>query len=202
MQWISAHSDVLQIILNALTALVWIVYLQIFLVSFWRQRRPNLIINAGAGRGLEARCFVANLGLEPLYLSDVLVEIEVPGDSHRAIITDRSEMDDEQLNNPDEATNQGPISSGAQVDIGSFRDLAHRARELDGYAGEEIHAVEVITVAMTASKGSHIYTSRKWRVSSEEGSKILQPMSRRSKQITSWRERRKLKKELDQNLAD
>ena len=121
MSWITAHSSGLQVILNGAMVLIWVLYLQIFLTSFRRQHRSDILITLGAGVGLKARCFVTNLGLEAIYILDVLVEIETDEGKLRAIITDRTELSDDELNNPAEATNQGPLKSGDFIDIGSSR---------------------------------------------------------------------------------
>lgn len=61
MNWVAQHSSALQVLLNGLMVLIWILYLQIFLTSFRRQRRSDVLITVGAGVGLAARCFVTNL---------------------------------------------------------------------------------------------------------------------------------------------
>ena len=60
--WISQNSDWLQVVLNASMVIVWLVYLQVFLSGFRRQRRSDILITLGAGAGLNARCFVAIWG--------------------------------------------------------------------------------------------------------------------------------------------
>ncbi|MFZ3584825.1 hypothetical protein ACOI1H_22120 [Loktanella sp. DJP18] len=76
MDWLSTHSDALQVLLSAIMVVIWVAYLQVFLLSFQRQQRPDILINMGAGIGLKTRCFVSNLSLEPIYLLEVIVEVE------------------------------------------------------------------------------------------------------------------------------
>ncbi|WP_334063034.1 hypothetical protein [Limimaricola cinnabarinus] len=49
MAWLSIHSAALCLIINAAMLLVWMVYLNIFLVSYLRQRRQCILITQGAG---------------------------------------------------------------------------------------------------------------------------------------------------------
>ena len=163
--WITAHSTFLQVVLSTLTAVVWIVYLQVFLTSFRRQRRPEILVTLGAGAGLKARCFVTNLGLEPVYISDVMVELETEPGTREAIITDRTELSEQQLRNPAEATNQGPLASAACMDIGSVQTLISRAATDDGEdAPEDLRRIAVTVVAATAAKGTLVGARREWEV--------------------------------------
>lgn len=112
---------------------------------------------------MKTRCFVANLGLEPVYLSDVIVDLVSGQGHHRATITDRTELGEDRLRDPAEATNQGPLESGKYVDIGSFETLVQRVRQqgVDLDDGGEVHSVEMIAVAEAASSGTHVGAARR-----------------------------------------
>lgn len=203
MHWVSEHSSALQVALNGLMVLIWIAYLQVFLVSFRRQHRPDILINLGAGAGLRARCFVSNLGLEPIYLLDVVVEIKADGDTHKAVITDRTEMSDQELNNPAEATNQGPLTSGSYVDIGTFETLVERAKS-SGYkprADRDVDRVKILVIAATAVKWSLIGAEREYVVEREDDRVHLKPVSVAASQVYSRRGQRKLRSELEKCLG-
>src|SRR5690554_2505690 len=109
--WLNAHSSGLQTLFSGAMVVIWIAYLQVFLISFQRQHRPDIMINMGAGVGLKARCFVSNLSLEPIYLFEVIVEVKTGSGTYRSSVTDRTELPDQQLRDPAEATNQGPLKS-------------------------------------------------------------------------------------------
>lgn len=51
MKWLSSDSAALAVIVNAAMLVVWIVYLNIFLVSYLRQRQQCILIAQGAGPG-------------------------------------------------------------------------------------------------------------------------------------------------------
>ena len=75
------------------TALIWVVYLTAFLASYRRQRRPSILITSGAGRGMGAHCFVTNLGLEPVYVLDIILDLTRPDGSRvRAVIRPTREI--------------------------------------------------------------------------------------------------------------
>lgn len=201
--WVAQHSSVLQVVLNGLMVLIWVLYLQIFLTSFRRQRRSDILITVGAGVGLRARCFITNLGLEPVYLLDVLVEIETESGTHQANITDRTELTDEELNNPAEATNRGPLKSGEFVDIGSFEKLVKRANsERQAFRPEaDVLSIEITALVATATTSSLAGASRKYMVRSlEEGKIHLLPTDIIATQVRSRAGRRRLREKLSRGL--
>ncbi|MEI4473886.1 hypothetical protein [Frigidibacter sp. MR17.24] len=124
MDWIETHAALLQAAFSAVTALVWIVYLHGFLTSMGRHRRSEILVTSGAGRDLAARCFVANLGLEPIYVLDIQIEV-----SQGALVWTMEVTDGDAAEATTEAlvTAQGPLASGAHRDIGSFGTLIRRA---------------------------------------------------------------------------
>ncbi|MDV3468619.1 hypothetical protein RZA67_07735 [Stenotrophomonas sp. C3(2023)] len=145
--------------MTCVTAMIWIVYLSFFLRSYRRQQRPSILITSGAGRDLDAHCFVTNLGLEPVYLLDVVIDlIDTNGRVARAVIPERTERwnkvqpgedDDARL-----ATNVGPLSSGGERDLGRFRTLIERASTAnpDIEAEGEFTSLEITVVIVTASQ--------------------------------------------------
>lgn len=204
--WISQHSAALDTILSAAMTLIWVAYLQIFLVSYLRNRRSDILINVGAGVGLGARCFVSNLGLEPIYIVDVLVEIETKDGSFEAVITDRSELTEDQQRDPTHATNQGPMTSGGLVDIGSFRDLVTRTRRDDLQPEEDILSITVTVVAATAAHSTIVGACRTYDIVRDEdeaeGRQIqLHAHSISARQIRSWRGRRRLRERLRRRIG-
>ena len=195
--WISQHSDTLQVLLNGLMVVIWVAYLQVFLVSLRRQRRSEILINLSVGSGLSARCFVSNLSLEPLYLHDILVELTTETGTHEAVITDRSEMTDEQLNSPSEATNQGPIKSGDYVDIGSVNDLLERALPtLQDTGFDNIRQIRVTAVANTSSSPQLVGAWQRYRLRKHGEECELIPTQIAAIQIRSWWDRRTLRRKM------
>lgn len=202
-EWINSHNEVLQVILNALMVLIWIFYLQIFLFSFLRSRRPEILITLGAGAGLKARCFVTNLGLEPIYILDILVDLETDEEMHRAIITDRTELSDQELNDPTEATNQGPLESGKFMDIGNFETLVRRAGSSgpDLRADGDVRSIKILVIAATSAKWSLIGAERKYNVTREGDRLHLRATTITAHQIQSRRGERRLHRQLASAMA-
>ncbi|MEG0183106.1 MAG: hypothetical protein RR704_06590 [Stenotrophomonas sp.] len=157
--------------MTCVTALIWVVYLSVFLRSYRRQQRPSILITSGAGKHLDAHCFVTNLGLEPVYLLDVVIDLIEPGGNVvRAVIPERTEhvskgpaAEDEDIRR---ATNVGPLSSGGERDLGRFRTLIERASTENPAikAGVAFTSLEITVVLVTASQAELCGASRCYRI--------------------------------------
>ena len=200
--WITQYSDVLQVVLNAVMVVIWMIYLQIFLVSYRRQRRADILINLGSGAGRRARFFVSNLSLEPVYLLDVLVELTTQDGAREADITDRAETSGAQLNSPTEATNQGPLKSGEFIDIGNLDDLLKRASpQLKDVDLDLTTAFAITVVVHTASTPDIVGARRCFRISRDGREVTLLPTQVAATQIRSLWGRRHLRRKLRRRLS-
>ncbi|TNC60456.1 hypothetical protein FHG71_22030, partial [Rubellimicrobium roseum] len=75
LDWLSANSDAVNVVLNLAMLLVWIVYLQVFVSSYRRQRRANILISVGGGSGLDARCLVSNMSEGAIYIRSLVLDL-------------------------------------------------------------------------------------------------------------------------------
>ena len=144
-----------------------------------------------------------NLGLEPIYILDVLVDVCTDHGTERSVITDRSELSEEEVTNPTEATNQGPLTSGRFFNIGTFEELITRAsggNELP--PPESLRWVQVTVIAATSAESSIAGACRKYAVQSEDGRVTLYPTTIIAEQIRSRNGKRKAIKQLSTRLVD
>ena len=202
MEWLSSHSAALGVIVNTAMLLVWIVYLNIFLVSYLRQRRQCILITQGAGAGLSARCFISNLGLEPIYVVDVLITLAGGDQRHTVNVTDRTQLTDRELENPREATNQGPMNTGDHASIGEFATLLDRAvaGAPEGLDIDEVETVEVTVVAATAARGSLVGARRQFALEYDGENRSLRARASMAEQIVGRAGRRALRRDLENRL--
>lgn len=195
MNWLADNSSAIQAVTGVLTALIWVVYLHTLLMNYARQRRPEILITYGAGRGLASRCFITNLGLEPIYLLDAVIEVHTREGSGTASIIDRTE-DGEAVSDPAHATNQGPLPSAGYRDIGSFKSLLDRARGQDPAMpnAETVCSIEITIIAATAAQASLAGARRRFVLEQEgkRGSRLLAASSD-TRQIRSSGEFRRLR---------
>ena len=203
LQWMNEHAGALQVMFAALSALVWLVYLQIFVVGFLRQRRAEILINVGAGVGLDSRCFIANLGLEPIYVLQLTMSVETPEGTYLSAITDREALSDEQLSDPGQATNQGPVRSGDSYDAGSFGTMAKMALHAAGVSEDlRVDGVELTVVATHAASASLVAARRNYDVVERNGNRRLLPRQLEAQQIRGFFARRRLRRALRASMNE
>ncbi len=147
MDWISSHVSVLQLGVSVITAAIWVVYLQMLVMSVRRQRRTVLTINRGAGDGFAARIIVSNLSYEPVYLRDMILVLHT--DKERVVrnVTDLKELGQDDMSKELEGTVQGPLGMGDHIDVGSFNGALSRVDDRVRPAQGTITRIEVVIVA-------------------------------------------------------
>ncbi|MGK7295343.1 MAG: hypothetical protein ACNS61_05840 [Candidatus Wenzhouxiangella sp. M2_3B_020] len=193
-QWALHHTAILNVIMNTVMVLIWVAYLQIFLVNFLRQRRTVLHIGRGAAKDENARCIVTNMGSEPAYIVGIVADLLFDDRRERALVTDKEEIAPDAVNRPLERTNQGPLSAGEAIDVGSFWELAERARLRLGLdlPMEDLKAMEITAVA-ASNQGQKLAGGYKcFNVCHQDGARSFQPDHIITKQINSFTRRKKI----------
>ncbi|SHI99085.1 hypothetical protein [Wenxinia saemankumensis] len=209
MDWLMAHADALNLALNAGMFAVWVFYLQLFLWNYLRARKPRLLINRGKGSDLEALCLVSNMSQEPVYPLNVYFTLDCGDESCRAAITDRDLLaapaDDDP---PRDVTSHGPLTQGDFMSIGSFRHMLDLAvkfgegepRSLEDLRGR-IRTLEVMVTGAFGGDDLEIAARRTFRVVTDREPWTVVPTEPQTRQISSRRERRKLRRMAIDDLA-
>lgn len=195
--WLNDNSGALQSVLSGLTALIWLAYLQLLLTSLRHQRRPVLLINTGAGTGIRQSCFLSNLGMEPIYLMDVAIRVGAGDRVAVAAITDREPGRTDDASDATNATNQGPLDSGAMRNLGSFETLIGGAVDhAEGPALDEVDRLELVAVFTVAAQ-EKICAAKRTFTLGDGDPRALVPDGVRARQITGWRQRRAISRWLE-----
>jgi hypothetical protein len=139
------------------------------------------------------------MGAEPIYLLALVAEVKTARKRHRALVTDREELNLEDLSQPLERTNQGPLATGARRDVGSFFEIEQRARLRLGL-DDPLTEIREMTLTVIAASGhaEHLVGCRQtFRTQGEEGQLSYVPTSLLARQI-----RRMPRRDLDALLRD
>jgi hypothetical protein len=196
LDWLKTHSDALNLLINLGMLGVWVVYLQLFLMSYLNQRRPSILITRGAGLGLNARCIVGNMSADPIYVMSIIAQLSTPTGDTAQSITDLSaagETRDEPLSR---LTKQGPLLSGHYMDVDSYRHILERLAEAGAPAPDgrsERQELEIIVVARHGSDALIIGARRRFRLVEKDGKLLLLAVHLGAVQVRSRRARRKLR---------
>lgn len=198
LQWINEHSEVLSILLNLGTMIVWVLYFHILYSSFMRQRRTRILINRGAGTGPGSRCLISNMGAEPLYVMSILGTLRKDGQEVTAAITDLDAQEVEDDRDMRKITNQGPLMSGEHMDIGTFSSLmarcARQAREADGGIERRYDEFDLLVIAAYGADDLSVGAERRFVLCGEAGAVALEPVGISTRQLRGRPQRRRLER--------
>ncbi|MBM1170601.1 hypothetical protein [Microvirga arabica] len=202
--WIASNHQVIGAMANIAMLFVWIAYLQVFVSSYRRQKRSKILINRGAGSGLEARCLISNMSAEAIYIESLIVSVETTDGHWSYPVTELLEgRSDLEL-----ATRQGPLQTGQLIDIGSFQSLIQpvlrRGMGLDGTVApsdlDNLVAFEIKVIAVHGSEDLLSGAVRRFDVIRQQNRLLLKGHAVATHQIRSRRERKRLEDEVKADL--
>jgi len=213
-EWIEQHQKVLSVIASFGSLIIWIIYAQLLYLGFRRQRSPRLIINRGRNKDINALCLISNMSAESVFVQYIIAELDT---SQGVVSMDVTDFEQE-YNQGDEdpsrhapsshsesmtqTTRQGPIQPGSFSHIGTFRELVERiARcegiEMDGHTPRgnvEFTHLTLRLIGIYGPENKPIGAERSFHLTYNEEAFSLSPAAWDTKQLTSLRQRHKLKK--------
>lgn len=199
--WIADNHQIISVLVNIAMLLVWIAYLQVFVSSYRRQKRSNILINRGAGAGLEARCLISNMSAEAIYIESLIATVAT-SDGHWSypvteLLEGRSDLDLK--------TRQGPVQSGQVVDIGAFKTLIEPGlHKFAGLQGAEhlaiVTAFELKVIAVHGSEDLLTGAIRRFDLIRKQDQLLLKGHVVGTYQIRSRKEREQLRADVEADL--
>lgn len=204
-QWIGEHSGALNAILGFGTLIVWLAYLQIFVASYRRQRRPVIMITIAGGAGLDASCLVSNMSQEPLYVMSAIARLLTDDGLQIISVTDETDrLDGDPGLEILQRTRQGPLRSGETSDIGTFASLLARAApewSVVADAGRRF-TLELIIIADYASENTPVAAKRRFTMINGRDGCMVVPQTVMTQQVRSRRERREVWRLLSSTMSE
>ncbi|MDF0599153.1 hypothetical protein P1J78_00280 [Psychromarinibacter sp. C21-152] len=208
MDWLAAHGPVVNLIVNLGMLVVWVAYLQLFLITYLRSRKPRLIINRGSGRDIGSVILVSNMSQEPVYPQNAYCTIHHADASYSATITDREELlPTDAAERPEGVTSHGPLGRGEFMSIGTFRNILEITAaaaegcpdELDAHA-DRIRSVEIMVVGAFGGDDLEIAAKREYRIDTGHDPWRVIPVGPATRQISSRRERKRIRRMITDEL--
>lgn len=223
-QWIVDHKEVLSVIASIGSVIIWLVYAQLLYLGFRRQRQPRLIINRGRNKDIDALCLISNMSAESIFIAYIIAELETTEGSITMDVTDfeqqydesdeSGEDQDDSLNqsfakslqqDAKDNTRQGPIKPGEFFHIGTFSDLIHRlARDegicMDGHKPQgdlEFTRLTLRLIGIYGPEDMPIGAERSFDLKHGPLNYALTPVSWDTKRLASLRQRRKLRRTVE-----
>lgn len=198
LNWINDNSGALNFLTNIGMLGIWGFYLQLFLVSYRRQRKAKIIVNRGAGNGIDAHCLVSNMSAQAVYMQSILVTVRAADGSWTGAITN---VDSDEGTESDivarRGQRQGPLEAGAFVDLGPYeklmyQGLAHALGDHDSMPRvDDIRTIEIIILAIYGSEDLMVGARRRFDIDRGRGMvPQLKPCSISTEQLGGRRHRR------------
>jgi hypothetical protein len=200
LDWLNGNSGAVNVVMNALMVLIWLVYLQLFLASYLRKRRPCILISRGAGHGLDGRCLIGNLSADPIYVQTLIARLVDADGERAAAFTDMGRLEADDDAPVSKLTKQGPLEPGAYMNAGRFSDILRRVcggddpERLRGRRGRPPR-LEIVVAAVHGSDDMIIGAYRRYHLERVRGQTVLTPPRLQATQVRGrvarWRMRRR-----------
>ncbi|GHB23008.1 hypothetical protein [Salinicola rhizosphaerae] len=205
-QWLTSNSAAISAVTAICTLFVWLFYAQLLYLNFKRQRQPKIIINRGAGRGLDSRCVISNMSPEPIFIEHLIVVID---SDKGAISQDLIDLEQgnhrdtgEGFSNLEEVTRQGPMLSGSYSHIGTFSDILDRvlryhqlsAGQVQVSDDRTLRSLELRIIAIYGSEDKPVGASRSFEISASDSEIVLTPKSIDTRRYASRLKRLKVRR--------
>lgn len=206
LEWMRQNTDILSVVANFGTLLIWLFYAQLLFSGFRRERRPRMLINKGVGGAdLDAPCLICNMSKEPVFIQSILVELETTAGSFSAAATDTDEGEiDQSKASIGQRTRQGPLASGSCIQISRFATLIGRAASGGGLKlvnnrpedpEIEFKSLSVTVAAIYGPEDDPFGARRVFNLTCDEAGNVkLTPRSVDTARLNSKRDKRKIKK--------
>lgn len=168
-----------------------------------------LVINHGEGRALNAHCLVTNMSRDPVHIQSVVAKIVAGGEVHMAYITDAEDIRRSGVDTGwQRMTRQGPLQSGVMADMGTFDCIVEYARssaaeQVEASAVDLEHTAETIEITILGIYGSEdllIGASRRFDFVRSPSGISIRASEALTRQITRRKERKRLSRELNEQL--
>lgn len=209
LEWITSNHQIIGVLANVSMLLVWIAYLQVFVSSYRRQKRPNVLVNRGAGSALDARCLISNMSAEAIYIESLIATVETADGRWSCPVTDMQEAArTEGHADLGLATRQGPLLPGHFIDIGSFQSLIDPvlrvgAEPRRGVAPDglmDLVAFEIKVIVVHGSEDLLAGAVRRFDLVRQQDRLLVRGHEVGTRQIRSRRKRKKLRDDLIADL--
>lgn len=200
LDWLAQHGQIFSTGVQIVTAIVWIVYLHVIVTGFRRQKRCNILLTRVAGNKDRAHMMVGNMGAEPIFVSAVMVEMLVDGETHTAFITDSDAQDEgDALGH----SSQGPLKSAEHRDLGALGDITDHALSVAGLdTGTQVEELVVTVMAEGTYDAQLVAAKQGYWINHETDRRLFHPQWTRTRQIRKRRTRKNLLDQLDNHLRN
>lgn len=194
--------DYLNPISNLAMVIIWVIYLQLFLIQYRRGSRPYLVIHHGQNESADSMCLLVNMGKEAVHVQCVQVVVQTRDDTESLLTVTRYERVSSDDNNLRQSLRQGPLESGDFLVLGSFRDILTGACGDDSEPGQGIDHIRAFTIRAAVMHGPSSYPvgARRRFYLEHNGKSCVFPEYIYTEQLTKRRSKREVSRWIEREL--
>lgn len=188
---------------SAIMAVIWIVYLQLFLLQYQRNNRPYLVIHHAQNEDPDALCLLVNMSKETVHVQCVQVVLQLQSGEEKALTVTEYRRVGADDNNVHQVLRQGPLQPGGYLVLGSFRNIILGRSSDDtesDYLFENVAAVEIRAAVVHGPSRYPVGVRRRFWLRHEGDSEIF-PRSIHSDQLNRRRDRHELRRWIRSELC-
>ena len=200
--WVSEHSDVLNVLLNGAMLLVWTAYANLFFLMWRRGRLPALLVTLTTTLEDEAEFVLCNMAEETCFLESIALCLKTrDGEGTLVFLNDLPDRSGKRRDTPEHsspALAQQPLKNGERRSCGASRELLRKAAESCSLELENVRDVEIRAIAYYGVRRRAFGAIREFRLIADGQNPRLQPKSHFTRHLTSRREREEVDRWLGQ----
>ena len=201
MEWLVDHNQVVSIAVQIVTAFVWLIYLQLLLHNFRRERRSKLLLTRVAGGHERGHLMLGNMGAEPIFVKALLADLVIDGKTYHSIASDSGGFAPFADSGPNESI-KGPLKTADYRDLGRNSDLVDVALDFSSLPDDAKEVESVVFTVLAESSRDNILTAGRLCFDvyhAGEHQRFL-PQTSSTVQLRSFRKRRELASRLEEML--
>ncbi|MXO64422.1 hypothetical protein [Altericroceibacterium endophyticum] len=187
LQWLNQYSGALNALFNLGMVTIWLVYFNLVVAAYKRQRQTKLIIDC-VQHGEAQDCVVINMSPEPVFLDAIVASVNHGDDKTYLQPARHSDHTDKSHEN---SFRFGALQQGKMTNIGSFDEIL---RESGISLDDGCQNLELTVVAVYGPEDLPVGCSRCFAIKRDEDTSKLSVSAESSisNQIRSRKDRRKL----------
>lgn len=210
--WLPTHLAIVSVLVSVGSLLVWVFYARLLWIGFNRGERPLILIHQAGGMGPGSSCLVVNLSRQPLHVINVHFILHTENHAFDLRVNEYRRITNSQERDwaLENVMKEGPLRAGEFLSLGDFSsmlesartngDTHKRDRQQEQTLAERTREFEVRVTAMFSAFDKPIGATRRFSVVMEDNDEVLlKPTSPLTVQLSSWRQRRRVYRWLQNN---
>ncbi len=198
MDWLTDHAQAISAVSSLAMLCVWLVYLQLFLRVFRRDRRPRLLVQQSAGTSTDSECRLVNMSEGPIDVACVILVSETDQETRTHDLAQLATHAAGRRPQPERSrpsARRGPLAQGEYVSLGTFEELlANAAAGSDSVGDSGAGCLELRVIFFYRTYDRPLGVRRRFRFQDGDSPQRIVAEEPRTHQLVTWPSRRQARR--------